>query len=123
MLDEKKVYKVTSTEGEELELEFNFKAFKRLHKITGNCFKAIDDFNNSTENRLELLPTMIKATSGTDLSLEEIEDKFLGFDIVSAMQMADIIFKLVNSELRTEVKVEVKEEGPIKEEKAVKKKK
>ncbi|MBU3135067.1 hypothetical protein KPL39_02170 [Clostridium gasigenes] len=110
MIDEKKIFKIQGENDKELELQFTFKSFKRLNAMTGNGFKAIDDFNTNTEERLVLLPVMIKATSGTDMTLEEIEEDFLGLNYLNILKMSEIIFRLLNFELKSEVKAEEKDE-------------
>lgn len=111
MLDEKKIIKIVGETGKELELKADFKAFKNLQKITGNAFQTIDSFASDFDERLELLPVFIKAMSNTDLTLEEIEDNFLGLNWNSTLQIQSIIVSILNFELSNEVKTEEKVEN------------
>ena len=107
MLDEKKIIKV-KYKDKELELKADFRAFKKLNKLTGNAFLAVNQFSLDADNRLELLPTFIQAMCSEDLTLEEIEEEILGLNYVKVMQTADIVFCLLNLELSNEVETEEK---------------
>ena len=74
MLDEKKIIKV-KYKDKELELKADFRAFKKLNKLTGNAFLAVNQFSLDADNRLELLPTFIQAMTDEDLTLKEIEEE------------------------------------------------
>ena len=124
MLDEKKIIKV-KYKDKELELKADFRAFKKLNKLTGNAFLAVNQFSLDADSRLELLPTFIQAMCSEDLTLEEIEEEILGLNYVKVMQTADIVFSLLNLELRNEVETEEKtvDESEKKLKKTQKKKK
>lgn len=124
MLDEKKIIKV-KYKDKELELKANFRAFKKLNKLTGNAFLAVNQFSLDADSRLELLPTFIQAMCSEDLTLEEIEEEILGLNYVKVMQTADIVFSLLNLELSNEVETEEKtvDESEKKLKKTQKKKK
>ena len=107
MLDEKKIIKV-KYKDKELELKADFRAFKKLNKLTGNAFLAVNQFSLDADNRLELLPTFIQAMTDEDLTLKEIEEEILGLNYVKVMQTADIVFSLLNLELSNEVETEEK---------------
>lgn len=107
MLDEKKIIKV-KYKDKELELKADFRAFKKLNKLTGNAFLAVNQFSLDADSRLELLPTFIQAMCSEDLTLEEIEEEILGLNYVKVMQTADIVFSLLNLELSNEVETEEK---------------
>lgn len=107
MLDEKKIIKV-KYKDKELELKADFRAFKKLNKLTGNAFLAVNQFSLDADNRLELLPIFIQAMCSEDLTLEEIEEEILGLSYVKVMQTADIVFSLLNLELSNEVETEEK---------------
>ena len=107
MLDEKKIIKVKYRD-KELELKADFRAFKKLNKLTGNAFLAVNQFSLDADSRLELLPTFIQAMCSEDLTLEEIEEEILGLNYVKVMQTADIVFCLLNLELSNEVETEEK---------------
>ena len=107
MLDEKKIIKV-KYKDKELELKADFMAFKKLNKLTGNAFLAVNQFSLDADNRLELLPTFIQAMTDEDLTLKEIEEEILGLNYVKVMQTADIVFSLLNLELSNEVETEEK---------------
>ena len=107
MLDEKKIIKV-KYKDKELELKADFMAFKKLNKLTGNAFLAVNQFSLDADSRLELLPTFIQAMCSEDLTLEEIEEEILGLNYVKVMQTADIVFSLLNLELSNEVETEEK---------------
>ena len=107
MLDEKKIIKVKYRD-KELELKADFRAFKKLNKLTGNAFLAVNQFSLDADSRLELLPTFIQAMCSEDLTLEEIEEEILGLNYVKVMQTADIVFSLLNLELSNEVETEEK---------------
>lgn len=109
MLDEKIIGKI-EYEGKEIKLKADFKAFKKLQKISGNAFLIIDEFANDMDRRLDHLPLLIKVMADADLTIEEIENNFLGLNYIKVMQMADIILNILNSELANEVKAEVVEE-------------
>ena len=122
MLDEKKIIKVKYRD-KELELKADFRAFKKLNKLTGNAFLAVNQFSLDADSRLELLPTFIQAMCSEDLTLEEIEEEILGLNYVKVMQTADIVFSLLNLELSNEVETEEKtvDESEKKSKKAQKK--
>ena len=122
MLDEKKIIKV-KYKDKELELKADFRAFKKLNKLTGNAFLAVNQFSLNADSRLELLPTFIQAMCCEDLTLEEIEEEILGLNYVKVMQTADIVFSLLNLELSNEVETEEKtvDESEKKSKKAQKK--
>ena len=124
MLDEKKIIKV-KYKDKELELKADFRAFKKLNKLTGNAFLAVNQFSLDADSRLELLPTFIQAMTDEDLTLEEIEEEILGLNYVKVMQTADIVFSLLNLELSNEVETEEKtvDESEKKLKKTQKKKK
>lgn len=124
MLDEKKIIKV-KYKDKELELKADFRAFKKLNKLTGNAFLAVNQFSLDADSRLELLPTFIQAMCSEDLTLEEIEEEILGLNYVKVMQTADIVFSLLNLELSNEVETEEKtvDESEKKLKKTQKKKK
>ena len=124
MLDEKKIIKVKYRD-KELELKADFRAFKKLNKLTGNAFLAVNQFSLDADSRLELLPTFIQAMCSEDLTLEEIEEEILGLNYVKVMQTADIVFSLLNLELSNEVETEEKmtDESEKKLKKTQKKKK
>ena len=124
LLDEKKIIKVKYRD-KELELKADFKAFKKLNKLTGNAFLAVNQFSLDADSRLELLPTFIQAMCSEDLTLEEIEEEILGLNYVKVMQTADIVFSLLNLELSNEVETEEKmiDESEKKLKKTQKKKK
>lgn len=107
MLDEKKIIKVKYRD-KELELKADFRAFKKLNKLTGNAFLAVNQFSLDADSRLELLPTFIQAMCSEDLTLEEIEEEILGLNYVKVMQTADIVFSLLNLELSNEIETEEK---------------
>ena len=107
MLDEKKIIKV-KYKDKELELKADFREFKKLNKLTGNAFLAVNQFSLDADSRLELLPTFIQAMCSEDLTLEEIEEEILGLNYVKVMQTADIVFSLLNLELSNEVETEEK---------------
>ena len=107
MLDEKKIIKVKYRD-KELELKADCRAFKKLNKLTGNAFLAVNQFSLDADSRLELLPTFIQAMCSEDLTLEEIEEEILGLNYVKVMQTADIVFSLLNLELSNEVETEEK---------------
>lgn len=107
MLDEKKIIKVKYRD-KELELKADFRAFKKLNKLTGNAFLAVNQFSLDADNRLELLPVFIQAMCSEDLTLEEIEEEILGLNYIKVMQTADIVFSLLNLELSNEVETEEK---------------
>lgn len=107
MLDEKKIIKV-KYKDKELELRADFRAFKKLNKLTGNAFLAVNQFSLDADSRLELLPTFIQAMCSEDLTLEEIEEEILGLNYIKVMQTADIVFSLLNLELSNEVETEEK---------------
>ena len=107
MLDEKKIIKVKYRD-KELEIKADFRAFKKLNKLTGNAFLAVNQFSLDADSRLELLPTFIQAMCSEDLTLEEIEEEILGLNYVKVMQTADIVFSLLNLELSNEVETEEK---------------
>lgn len=107
MLDEKKIIKV-KYKDKELELKADFRAFKKLNKLTGNAFLAVNQFSLDADSRLELLPTFIQAMCSEELTLEEIEEEILGLNYVKVMQTADIVFSLLNLELSNEVETEEK---------------
>lgn len=107
MLDEKKIIKV-KYKDKELELKADFRAFKKLNKLTGNAFLAVNQFSLDADSRLELLPTFIQAMCSEDLTLEEIEEEILGLNYVKVMQTADIVFSLLNLELSNEIETEEK---------------
>ena len=107
MLDEKKIIKVKYRD-KELELKADFRAFKKLNKLTGNAFLAVNQFSLDADSRLELLPTFIQAMCSEDLTLEEIEEEILGLNYIKVMQTADIVFSLLNLELSNEVETEEK---------------
>ena len=107
MLDEKKIIKVKYRD-KELELRADFRAFKKLNKLTGNAFLAVNQFSLNADSRLELLRTFIQAMCSEDLTLEEIEEEILGLNYVKVMQTADIVFSLLNLELSNEVETEEK---------------
>ena len=107
MIDEKKIIKVKYRD-KELELKADFRAFKKLNKLTGNAFLAVNQFSLDADSRLELLPTFIQAMCSEDLTLEEIEEEILGLNYVKVMQTADIVFSLLNLELSNEVETEEK---------------
>ena len=107
MLDEKKIIKV-KYKDKELELKADFRAFKKLNKLTGNAFLAVNQFSLDADSRLELLPTFIQAMTDEDLTLKEIEEEILGLNYVKVMQTADIVFCLLNLELSNEVETEEK---------------
>lgn len=107
MLDEKKIIKV-KYKNKELELKADFRAFKKLNKLTGNAFLAVNQFFVDADSRLELLPTFIQAMCSEDLTLEEIEEEILGLNYIKVMQTADIVFSLLNLELSNEVETEEK---------------
>lgn len=122
LLDEKKIIKVKYRD-KELELKADFRAFKKLNKLTGNAFLAVNQFFLDADSRLELLPTFIQAMCSEDLTLEEIEEEILGLNYVKVMQTADIVFSLLNLELSNEVETEEKmiDESEKKSKKAQKK--
>ena len=124
MLDEKKIIKV-KYKDKELELKADFRAFKKLNKLTGNAFLAVNQFSLDADSRLELLPTFIQAMCSEDLTLEEIEEEILGLNYVKVMQTADIVFSLLNLELSNEIETEEKtvDESEKKLKKTQKKKK
>ena len=124
MLDEKKILKV-KYKDKELELKADFRAFKKLNKLTGNAFLAVNQFSLDADSRLELLPTFIQAMCSEDLTLEEIEEEILGLNYVKVMQTADIVFSLLNLELSNEIETEEKtvDESEKKLKKTQKKKK
>ena len=124
MLDEKKIIKVKYRD-KELELKADFRAFKKLNKLTGNAFLAVNQFSLDADSRLELLPTFIQAMCSEDLTLEEIEEEILGLNYVKVMQTADIVFSLLNLELSNEIETEEKtvDESEKKLKKTQKKKK
>ena len=124
MLDEKKIIKV-KYKDKELELKADFRAFKKLNKLTGNAFLAVNQFSLDADSRLELLPTFIQAMCSEDLTLEEIEEEILGLNYIKVMQTADIVFSLLNLELSNEVETEEKtvDESEKKLKKTQKKKK
>ena len=124
LLDEKKIIKVKYRD-KELELKADFRAFKKLNKLTGNAFLAVNQFSLDADSRLELLPTFIQAMCSEDLTLEEIEEEILGLNYVKVMQTADIVFSLLNLELSNEVETEEKtvDESEKKLKKTQKKKK
>ena len=124
MLDEKKIIKV-KYKDKELELKADFRAFKKLNKLTGNAFLAVNQFSLNADSRLELLPTFIQAMCSEDLTLEEIEEEILGLNYVKVMQTADIVFSLLNLELSNEIETEEKtvDESEKKLKKTQKKKK
>ena len=124
MLDEKKIIKV-KYKDKELELKADFMAIKKLNKLTGNAFLAVNQFSLDADNRLELLPTFIQAMTDEDLTLKEIEEEILGLNYVKVMQTADIVFSLLNLELSNEVETEEKmiDESEKKLKKTQKKKK
>lgn len=107
LLDEKKIIKV-KYKDKELELKADFRAFKKLNKLTGNAFLAVNQFSLDADSRLELLPTFIQAMCSEDLTLEEIEEEILGLNYVKVMQTADIVFSLLNLELSNEIETEEK---------------
>ena len=107
MLDEKKIIKV-KYKDKELELKADFMAFKKLNKLTGNAFLAVNQFSLNADSRLELLPIFIQAMANEDLTLKEIEEEILGLNYVKVMQTADIVFSLLNLELSNEVETEEK---------------
>ena len=51
MLDEKKIIKVKYRD-KELELKADFRAFKKLNKLTGNAFLAVNQFSLDADSRL-----------------------------------------------------------------------
>ena len=124
MLDEKKIIKV-KYKDKELELKADFRAFKKLNKLTGNAFLAVNQFSLDADSRLELLPIFIQAMCSEDLTLEEIEEEILGLNYVKVMQTADIVFSLLNLELSNEIETEEKtvDESEKKLKKTQKKKK
>ena len=124
MLDEKKIIKVKYRD-KELELKADCRAFKKLNKLTGNAFLAVNQFSLDADSRLELLPIFIQAMANEDLTLEEIEEEILGLNNVKVMQTADIVFSLLNLELSSEVETEEKtvDESEKKLKKTQKKKK
>ena len=124
MLDEKKIIKV-KYKDKELELKADFRAFKKLNKLTGNAFLAVNQFSLDADSRLELLPTFIQAMTDEDLTLEEIEEEILGLNYVKVMQTAYIVFSLLYLELSNEVETEEKmmDESEKKLKKTQKKKK
>ena len=124
MLDEKKIIKVKYRD-KELELKADFRAFKKLNKLTGNAFLAVNQFSLNADSRLELLPIFIQAMCSEDLTLEEIEEEILGLNYVKVMQTADIVFSLLNLELSNEIETEEKtvDESEKKLKKTQKKKK
>ena len=124
LLDEKKIIKV-KYKDKELELKADFRAFKKLNKLTGNAFLAVNQFSLDADSRLELLPIFIQAMCSEDLTLEEIEEEILGLNYVKVMQTADIVFSLLNLELSNEIETEEKtvDESEKKLKKTQKKKK
>ncbi len=110
MLDEKKVIEIQYKENK-VNLSANFKAFKKLNKISGNAFLVIDEFANDVEKRLEHLPVLIQSMSDIELTLDEIENEILGMEYIKVMQMANIVISILNAELTTsEIKVTEKNE-------------
>jgi hypothetical protein len=110
MLDEKKIVEIQYKENK-VNLSANFKAFKKLNKISGNAFLVIDEFANDVEKRLEHLPILIQSMADVELTLDEIENEILGMEYIKVMQMANVIFSILNAELTTsEVKVTEKNE-------------
>lgn len=120
MIDEKNIFKITYKDRE-IELKADFKAFKKLNKLTGNAFLVIDEFANDTDKRLEHLPIIIQAMSEEELTIQEIEENVLGMNYINVLQMSNIIFnilsmELINETLETE-KIEKNVKSPVKKKK------
>ncbi|AMN35522.1 hypothetical protein ACV3K4_08920 [Clostridium perfringens] len=104
MIDEKKIaildYKNKEGKIEKVELTTDFKAFKKLNKITGNAFDIMTKFiYNENGERLEVLPILIQAMANKDLTIEEIEDQWLGMSWDRVTTTCNIILALMNSEM------------------------
>ena len=112
MIDELNVIKIYGGEDNKecLELRANFNAFKKLQKATGNVFTAMSDFANDVDARINSLPIFIQAMTDVDISLNDIEEKYLGLSYVKVMQTCSIIEKVLLSELMSEIKIEEKKE-------------
>jgi hypothetical protein len=98
MLDEIKTIDV-QYKDRKITLTPDFRAFKKLHKNTGNAFAVMDEFVNNQEKRVEHLPELIKAMAEEDLTIEEIEKNILGMQWARVTIMAKVVFELLDSEL------------------------
>jgi hypothetical protein len=105
MLDEIKTTQINYN-GKKITLTPDFKAFRKLNKITGNAFKTISDFVTDTEKRLENLPAIIQAMADQELDIEEIENNILGMQWGRVEVMASIIIDLLDKELIDQASVE-----------------
>ncbi len=105
MLDEIKTITIES-KNNKVELTPDFMAFKKLHKNTGNAFKVMDEFVNNSEKRVEHLPLLIQSMADKELTIQEIEKDFLGMQWSRVMQMANVIFELINAEYTEDIEVE-----------------
>jgi hypothetical protein len=97
MLDEIRTITIKCRE-KEIKLIPDFKAFKKLHKNTGNAFAVMDEFVNDIEKRVEHLPVLIQSMAEDDLTIEEIEQNILGMKWTRVTTMASVVFELLNSE-------------------------
>jgi hypothetical protein len=97
MLDEIKTISVKYKE-KKIELIPDFRAFKKLHKNTGNAFKIMSEFVEDTDKRVEHLPVLIQSMSEEDLTIEEIENNILGMQWSKVITMSEVVFNLINSE-------------------------
>lgn len=118
MLDEIKTTTI-KYKDREIELVPDFRAFKRLHKATGNAFQIMSEFVEDTEKRVEHLPVLIQAMAKEDLTIEEIEKNILGMQWSKVITMSEVIFNLINSEFIDPIAVEESkknvEENPAQE--------
>lgn len=97
MLDEIKTT-IIDYKDRKIELVPDFRAFKRLHKATGNAFAVMSEFVEDNEKRVEHLPVLIQAMATEDLTIEEIEKNILGMQWIRVITMSEVIFNLINSE-------------------------
>lgn len=97
MLDEIKTT-IIDYKDKKIELIPDFRAFRRLHKNTGNAFAVMSEFVEDNQKRVEHLPLLIQAMATEDLTIEEIEENVLGMQWTKVMAMSEVIFNLINSE-------------------------
>lgn len=98
MLDEIKTINV-KYKDREIKLIPDFRAFKRLHRLTGNAFAVMHEFINDNEKKLEHIPVLIQAMAEEDLTIEEIERNILGMQQSKVITMSTVIVELLESEL------------------------